>query len=137
MKPISIGKVAEKTGLTIATIRYYEAEGLLPKAERLANNRRTYGEDVVDQISFIQSCKAAGFALADIKAMFTLKQVAAQPCQDAQHIAARALRELSRRISEMQAARKTLSKLMSECSAVQCGPKARDCSMLKPFAGGH
>lgn len=34
MKSFSIGQVAERAGIAASAIRYYEAEGLLPRAER-------------------------------------------------------------------------------------------------------
>jgi MerR family redox-sensitive transcriptional activator SoxR len=42
---LAIGEVAERAGMSTSRIRYYEARGLLPEAERTAGKRR-YGEDV-------------------------------------------------------------------------------------------
>ncbi|MDP1136857.1 MerR family DNA-binding transcriptional regulator, partial [Klebsiella pneumoniae] len=39
---MKIGELAQRTGISIETIRFYEAQGLLPPAARAANNYRVY-----------------------------------------------------------------------------------------------
>ena len=134
MKHLAIGDVARDTGLSVAAIRYYEAEKLLPVPDRLANNRRVYGSDILQRIAFIQGCRNAGMSLADIRSMLSLLSKRARPCAEAQIIADRAAKELSRRIAELQSARRELSRLSALCSADQCGPAAADCAMLSGFA---
>jgi MerR family copper efflux transcriptional regulator len=41
---MKIGELARRTGVGIDTVRYYEREGLLRKAPRLASGYRSYGE---------------------------------------------------------------------------------------------
>ncbi len=130
MKLLAIGDVARATGLSVAAIRFYEAEKLLPAADRLANNRRVYGREVFQRIAFIQGCRNAGMSLADIGRMLALLSKQARPCAEALDIADRAAKELSRRIAELQAARRELSRLAASCSPDQCGPSASDCAML-------
>ena len=49
---IRIGEVAERTGLTPRTIRYYEEIGLLPvPAERRKGAHRAYGDDDVERLN--------------------------------------------------------------------------------------
>jgi DNA-binding transcriptional MerR regulator len=130
MKQLAIGDVARETGLSVAAIRYYEAEKLLPAADRRANNRRVYGRDILQRIAFIQGCRNAGMSLSDIGRMLALLSKQAQPCAEALDIADRAGKELSRRISELQAARRELSRLAASCRPDLCGPSASDCAML-------
>ena len=42
-----IGQLAEATGTTTKTLRFYEESGLLPPAERLASGYRDYAQDAV------------------------------------------------------------------------------------------
>ena len=50
-KPLRIGEVAELTGTTARTIRYYEEIGLLPGAEdRVQGKHRAYGEADVERV---------------------------------------------------------------------------------------
>jgi DNA-binding transcriptional MerR regulator len=48
---VRIGAVAERTGVTPRTIRYYEEIGLLPSAERRKGEHREYSESDVDRLS--------------------------------------------------------------------------------------
>jgi MerR family transcriptional regulator, repressor of the yfmOP operon len=51
-RPLRIGEVAELTGTTPRTIRYYEEIGLLPEAEdRASGKRRLYTEADVDRLN--------------------------------------------------------------------------------------
>ena len=50
-RPLRIGEVAERTGTTPRTIRYYEEIGLLPEAEdRVSGKRRHYTDDDVERL---------------------------------------------------------------------------------------
>jgi MerR family transcriptional regulator, repressor of the yfmOP operon len=48
---IRIGEVAERTGLTPRTIRYYEEIGLLPSSERRKGEHRSYGDAEVERLT--------------------------------------------------------------------------------------
>jgi len=49
-RALRIGEVAERTGLTPRTIRYYEEIGLLPSAERRKGEHRLYDETDVERL---------------------------------------------------------------------------------------
>ena len=57
---------AEQTGLSAATLRYYEQEGLL-RPERNANGYREYGARDLEWVGFILRLKDMGVPLAQIK----------------------------------------------------------------------
>jgi DNA-binding transcriptional MerR regulator len=63
----SIGQIANLTGITTYTIRYYENEGVLPKPNRVSGVRR-YNEQDLQYIRFIHSLKQTGMRLEDIAA---------------------------------------------------------------------
>jgi DNA-binding transcriptional MerR regulator len=51
MRPLRIGEVAERTGTTVRTIRYYEEIGLLPSGEsRVKGKHRVYTEADVERL---------------------------------------------------------------------------------------
>jgi DNA-binding transcriptional MerR regulator len=64
-----INELAEKTGLTAHTIRFYEKEGFLEQRyiRRGANNYRYYSEDAVALLLNMKAGQAAGFTLAELK----------------------------------------------------------------------
>lgn len=61
-----IGELARRTGLSISRIRFYEAQGLLPTAPRETNGYRSYGEDAVAILYFVDQAQRLGFSLAEI-----------------------------------------------------------------------
>jgi DNA-binding transcriptional MerR regulator len=65
---LRIGEVAEATGLTHRTIRYYEEMGLLPPPTRTQGDYRLYSESDVKRLSEIVRLKSLlGFSLSEIK----------------------------------------------------------------------
>jgi MerR family transcriptional regulator, repressor of the yfmOP operon len=66
---LRIGEVAELTGTTPRTIRYYEEIGLLPEAEdRVSGKRRLYTRDDVDRLAeLIRLRDLLGLSLDDLK----------------------------------------------------------------------
>lgn len=54
-----IGELAERTGVSERSLRYYEMQGLLA-AERTPGGHRSYGDWAVDRVIRIQALYAAG-----------------------------------------------------------------------------
>ena len=65
---LTIGEVANRAGLNVSAIRYYEAEGLLPAPPRVAGPRR-YGDETLSRLRVIDVAKRAGFSLDDIRVL--------------------------------------------------------------------
>lgn len=56
-----IGELAGRTGVSVRSLRYYEEQGLLASA-RTPSGQRTYEEDAVDRVVFLQRLYAAGLS---------------------------------------------------------------------------
>jgi MerR family redox-sensitive transcriptional activator SoxR len=67
---LTIGTVAARTGLRASAIRYYEAQGLLPRAPR-KDGRRMYNASILERLAVIELAKTAGFDLAEIRAVLS------------------------------------------------------------------
>ena len=63
----TVKDVAEKTGLTQYTIRYYAKEGLLPKIQRNKNGVRQFTESDLETIYLIECLKNCGMKIKEIK----------------------------------------------------------------------
>jgi DNA-binding transcriptional MerR regulator len=67
-RELSIGQVAERTGLSVHTLRLYEREGLLTSAvRRNSSGHRVYGELDVEWLSYCTKFRASGMPLAMIR----------------------------------------------------------------------
>lgn len=65
---LSISEVAERTGLTAHTLRYYEREGILPDAvQRTLSGHRVYSQDDVEWLAICKSLRASRMPLAEIR----------------------------------------------------------------------
>jgi DNA-binding transcriptional MerR regulator len=63
----TIRQVAELTGFSPDTLRYYEKIGLLKSPERGSGGVRTYSNDNVQSLNSINCLKKTGLSLEDIK----------------------------------------------------------------------
>ena len=65
---LSIGQVAERTGLSVHTLRLYEREGLFAsEVRRGKNGRRSYCESDVEWLSTCKKFRSSGMPLATIR----------------------------------------------------------------------
>jgi MerR family transcriptional regulator, copper efflux regulator len=63
-----IGELAQQTGITPDTIRFYEKKGLLDRRHmvRKDNNYKDYGAEALQRLQLISQSKCAGFTLSEI-----------------------------------------------------------------------
>ena len=62
----SVGQVADRTGLSVSALHFYEREGLISSIRNEGNQRR-YGRDVLRRLAFIRASQRAGIPLATIR----------------------------------------------------------------------
>lgn len=114
-----IGQLAEATGTTTKTLRFYEESGLLPPAPRTASGYRDYSDDAVGQVGFIHRGQAAGLTLAQIGQILRIRERGQAPCLHVQNLLGERLRELDTQIAELLALKKTISLLPTQASSVE------------------
>lgn len=69
---LQIGQVAERTGLSLRTIRFYEENGLVVPTDRTGGGFRLYSEDDVARLEVIKRMKPLGFTLEEVQELLTL-----------------------------------------------------------------
>jgi DNA-binding transcriptional MerR regulator len=73
-----IGEVADRTGVTQRTLRFYEEKGLLTPADRMEGGFRLYSDADVERIRLIKQLQQLlGFSLAEIKEMVEAEETRA------------------------------------------------------------
>lgn len=65
-KPVQIGELAKKLGITTRTIRYYEEIGLMGSSQRQAGGARMYSRDDILRLKFILKMKELGISLKEM-----------------------------------------------------------------------
>jgi DNA-binding transcriptional MerR regulator len=63
---MSIGQLAQLTGLPVKTIRYYSEIGLVPEAGRTAAGYRRYDDTALARLELVRTLRDLGFDLATI-----------------------------------------------------------------------
>ena len=122
MALLSIGQVAARTGLAPSALRYYESEGLIPKAAR-RNGRRIYDEKILERLALIDLVKSAGFTIAETRALLNGFARKTPPGKRWRALAGQKLAELDERIAEAERMKALLAQIMRcEC------PTFEDCS---------
>lgn len=64
---MQIGEVAERTGLSLRTIRYYEEVGLAVPSARSQGGFRLYTQSELDRLNLIKRMKPLGFHLEEMR----------------------------------------------------------------------
>jgi MerR family transcriptional regulator, redox-sensitive transcriptional activator SoxR len=63
---LTVGQVAERSGVAASAIRFYERKGLLT-SDRTSGNQRRYRGDVLCRIAMIRACQRAELSIAEIR----------------------------------------------------------------------
>jgi len=113
MSSLSIGQLAKHAGVGVDTVRYYERDGLLSPAGRLASGYRRYGVTELKRLRFIRRAKALGFSLEDIRSLLTLSEQ--QSVAEVKRAAQTKLTDIEQRINELERIRSGLRTLIVAC----------------------
>ena len=106
-----IGELAEASGTTTKTLRFYEEAGLLPAPDRTANGYRDYAAEALARLGFIRRSRTAGFTLAQIREVLDIRDAGVAPCRHVQDLLETRLDDLDRQIADLQALRHTVAHL--------------------------
>ena len=122
---MKIGQLAERTGLSTKTIRYYENIGVLPDPDRAPNGYRSYEPDVADRIGFIQDAQSAGLSLVEIQMILDLRDSGEATCGHVIDSLEMQLAEVDRQMEDLQRTRSRLTEIIGRARSLD--PK--DCSV--------
>ena len=122
MAELTIGEVAARTGIAASALRYYEREGLIPKADR-RGGKRVYGEQILDRLTLIGVAKSAGFSVAEIKTLLSGFARRTPPGQRWRKLAARKLDELEAQLHEIE----RMKRVLEAVTGCEC-PTFEECS---------
>jgi MerR family transcriptional regulator, redox-sensitive transcriptional activator SoxR len=106
---LSVGEVAKRSGVTVSTLHFYEAEGLI-ESWRNKGNQRRYPREVLRRVAVIKVAQRTGIPLASIrKALATLPNARTPNAQDWAKLSSRWKAELDARIAELSRLRDQLA----------------------------
>src|SRR5215813_2668107 len=76
---LRIGEVAERAGVSIDTVRYYEKRRLLPTAPRTEGGFRLFTAETVERVQFIKQAQDLGFSLRRSSTRWETVNIASAP----------------------------------------------------------
>ena len=126
-RELTIGQVAQRTGLAVSALRYYEAEGLV-RAHRNAGGQRRFARAEIRRISFVIAAQKFGFSIARIRELLAGLPDGRTPTEeDWAEIAHDFRAELDARIDALQKLRDNLD------GCIGCGCLSmRKCKIYNP-----
>lgn len=129
-KDLTIGKLSERAGVRIETIRYYEREGMLPRAPRTEGGHRIFDDAHLRRLLFIRRSRELGFSGAEVQALLGLVD-GGYTCGEVRDLTLRHLAAVRAKIADLRRLEKTLAEISSECR----GGKVPDCPVIEALSG--
>lgn len=125
---MKIGQLADKTGLSIQTIRFYERKALLAAPQRTQSNYRSYSEEALKQLLFIKQCRALDMTIEEISLVLETRANPDNSCESVNATIDKHIEDIESRIIELNALQKTLLSFRSAC---EDDKKVKDCGVLQ------
>lgn len=130
---MKIGELAKATGLSTKTIRFYEAEGLVPNPPRTKSGYRTYTESDVVRLEFILKAKRLGLSLDEVKGILNLHDRSKPTCMHVRSLLDDKVAQIVTAIQELLGFKSELELLRDHAaSLVDCRPSGGNiCSIIE------
>ena len=116
MTTMTIGELAQRAGVGIETIRFYEREGLIETPRRTASGYRQYSEEVVRRLQFIRRAKELGFTLNEIKELLSLRVHAGVSCAMVKRKAEKKIADIDAKLRSLRCMKRALVELTKTCN---------------------
>jgi MerR family copper efflux transcriptional regulator len=130
----TIGALAERAGVSIDTLRYYEREGLLVAERRSASGFRAYNSQSLERLQFILRAKELGFALQEIRELLHASTDQDHGVERVKQRAQQRLYSVNQQLAALTVVRDRLEKLVDACPG--CGdPEC--CPILAAIKGNE
>jgi len=112
-----IGEMAERAGVSVQTVRYYERRGLLPSPRRTPSGYRRYDDADASQLTFIRRAKDLGFTLTEIRELVDLRVRAGTTADDVRRHALQKLQTTQAKIRGLERVAAALERVVVTCDA--------------------
>jgi DNA-binding transcriptional MerR regulator len=127
------GDLAKAVGVKVETVLFYEKVGLLPPPSRSQANYRQYDLSHVMRLTFIRRARDLGFGLHAVRDLLTMADDKDQPCMAIDNIATAQLREVKRKIADLQLLETELSNIIGQCR----NGFVSDCKIVEALGTGN
>jgi MerR family transcriptional regulator, mercuric resistance operon regulatory protein len=126
---LTIGVLAERAGVNVETIRFYQRKRLMPEPKRPQGGIRRYGEAELARLRFIRSAQNLGFSLDEVAEVLKLED--GTHCREARRLAERKLEDVREKLAVLRRMESALSGLVARCSSARGSVKCPLISSLR------
>lgn len=130
MSMMPIGRLAKSADVKVTTIRFYEEIGLLPEPQRTESDRRVYDQDAVRRLAFIKHARQLGFSVESIRDLLELADHPEKACDGANLIAKQQLEAVEAKISQLDALRVELTRMLAD----RCNGPSGECHVIESLS---
>ncbi|MFG1485007.1 MerR family DNA-binding protein [Halobacteriovorax sp. RZ-1] len=127
---LTIGKLADTSGVNLETIRFYERKGILVQPKKQGAFRH-YPNEYITRIKFIKRSQELGFTLSETKELLDLKIKNHAKCSDVLSRTEAKINEINEKIKDLKKMKKSLEGLATCC--VDESQPLSDCPILDSF----
>ena len=110
-----IGQVAQETGVSIDTIRFYEKQGLLRRSPRSEGGFRLFSRGDIETLKFVRKAQELGFSLNEIRELLMLQAEHVPPCSHVKELLEQKLTAVGQKITELQSLERSLKYALRKC----------------------
>ena len=115
MESLTIGQLAQRAGVGVETIRFYEREGLIAEPPRRPSGYRDYPLETIARIVFIRRAKELGFKLKEINELLELRVRPRRNCAQVKRSADAKIADIDGKIASLRRMRRALKDLAEAC----------------------
>ena len=110
-----IGEAASASGVSAATIRFYERQGLLTPQARADNDYRLYSPADLHRLRLIRVCRSMDMSLNEVRALLDLDGLKKSDCAEARETLDRHMAHVRDRLQELRQLERELKALRQRC----------------------
>ncbi len=115
MKQLTIGQLAQQSGVLVETIKYYQRRGLIELPSRPESGFRKYPPETAQQVRFIRRAKELGFSLQEIGELLDLRITSGASCREIKVRAETKLADIHQKQRDLEKMETVLSQLAESC----------------------
>ena len=128
-----IGEIAQQTGVSVETLRFYEKRRLLNAPARTDGGFRLYSDDALQQVRFIKQAQSLGLTLDDVQQLLVARQrrPPVASCRRVRDLLTRRIEDIDARIRELRQFRRTLNEHLVACDRALAAAGEPECPTIE------
>ncbi len=117
---MKIGQVAQRAGVSVDTVRFYERRGVLPAAQRRPSGYREFTESTVERIRAARALQDMGMTLDEVIDALHAHDTGGASCESERWRLEAVVDRIDAKIAELVRAKQNTEAILADCRAGRC-----------------